>query len=291
MRFTKVRAICRIVESCLERGGDPARWRAELVEQARAMFGARVGLSGEFTDIYSDSHSIVHHHIDAGWESPEQQGHFIRYQVEGAHLRDPMRLALAARRHRMVATSAGSLIGMDAYRGSDVYREYIRASGLDDQLVGIHAYDSQSGQRWQTMTVFRCIGDPLFTHEDRRLMFLLLRELQRHAGKGLADSHSPVATLTPRLREAFHALLGGEREKDCAERLGVGTATYHKYVTAIYRHFEVSSRAELQALFLRGILPDQPSAHADARAARLRREGAPMTKPWRAGESVIKQSR
>lgn len=288
MGFARLRAMHRIVDGCLEVGADPASWRARLVDEARALFRAQVGLSGEFTDIYSDTDSIVHHHVDAGWETPDQQQHFIRYQVEGAHLRDPMRQELAKHGHRAVARSAGALIGLDAYRASEIYRNYVEPSGLDDQLVGIHSYESQSGTRWQTMTVFRRIGDPPFSRDDMKILFLLLRELQRHAGERLADTHSPMFTLTPRLREALHALLSGDREKDCADRLGVSTATYHKYVTAIYRHFDVSGRAELQARFIRGLVPERPNVHADARAARLRREGAPMSQPWRAGDSILK---
>lgn len=291
MQFSKLRGIFRIVDSCLEVGADPDIWRRHLVDEARQFFRAPLGLSGEFSDIYSTENAIVHHHVDAGWPSPDSQRHFIRYQIEGAHRHDPLRAALVKRAASFTCTSADALIGIDSFRQSSVYRDYMAPSGCDDQLIGIHDYRSGKGVRWQTLTLIRATGEPLFTRDDRKALFLLLREIRRHMGGRLADTSDPVASLTPRLREAFDALLSGDRERDSATRLGVSTGTFHKYVTAIYRHFDVSGRAELQALFVRGFRPDRKPAPADARAARLRREGAPMSRPWRAGESVLKQSR
>jgi len=57
--------------------------------------------------------------------------------------------------------------------------------------------------------------------------------------------------LTPRRREALHWLLEGLTERAVADRMFVSPATVHQYVGEIYRHFDVSSRAELLALFLR----------------------------------------
>jgi DNA-binding NarL/FixJ family response regulator len=45
-------------------------------------------------------------------------------------------------------------------------------------------------------------------------------------------------------------LLSGRSEKEIATALQVSPRTVHKYVEQIYRAFEVSSRAELMALFI-----------------------------------------
>jgi DNA-binding CsgD family transcriptional regulator len=42
-------------------------------------------------------------------------------------------------------------------------------------------------------------------------------------------------------------LLEGDSEKQHASRLGLSEATTHQYVTALYRHFGVQSRAQLMA--------------------------------------------
>ena len=51
--------------------------------------------------------------------------------------------------------------------------------------------------------------------------------------------------LSPRLRQTLACLLEGDSEKEVAARLSLSLATTHQYVTALYRHFGVQSRAQL----------------------------------------------
>jgi len=57
--------------------------------------------------------------------------------------------------------------------------------------------------------------------------------------------------LSPRLRQTFACLLEGNSEKEVAARLCLSQATIHQYVTALYRHFGVRSRAQLLARALK----------------------------------------
>ena len=57
--------------------------------------------------------------------------------------------------------------------------------------------------------------------------------------------------LTPRQRQTLQLLLAGHSEKEVAAHLGVSPHTVHHYVTAIHRHFRVSSRSELLARWVR----------------------------------------
>jgi DNA-binding NarL/FixJ family response regulator len=58
-------------------------------------------------------------------------------------------------------------------------------------------------------------------------------------------------TLWPRLRQTLICLLQGDSEKQIATRLALSQATTHEYVTALYRHFRVQSRAQLMAHAIR----------------------------------------
>ena len=71
-------------------------------------------------------------------------------------------------------------------------------------------------------------------------------------GRSLVSATEPgVAALTPRLRQTLACLLEGDGEKQVAARLGLSWATVHQYVTALYRHFGVRSRAQLLVHILR----------------------------------------
>ena len=63
--------------------------------------------------------------------------------------------------------------------------------------------------------------------------------------------------------------------------MGVAAPTFHKYVTELYRHFGVNSRSELQARLGTATISDHTERAHDPRHARVRREGAPMARPWR----------
>lgn len=61
----------------------------------------------------------------------------------------------------------------------------------------------------------------------------------------------PSAGLSPRQGQTLVRLLGGDSEKQIAAHLGVSRHTVHVYVKALHRRFNVSSRGELLARFVR----------------------------------------
>ncbi len=59
-------------------------------------------------------------------------------------------------------------------------------------------------------------------------------------------------TLTPRPREVLDRLLDGDSEKQAARHLGISQHTVHDHVKLLYKTFNVASRGELLAKFIRG---------------------------------------
>ena len=77
-------------------------------------------------------------------------------------------------------------------------------------------------------------------------------ELGRLIGHALVSATEPSSErLSPRLRQTLACLLEGDSEKQVAARLGLSHATTHQYVTALYRHFGVTSRGQLLAHMLK----------------------------------------
>jgi DNA-binding NarL/FixJ family response regulator len=84
------------------------------------------------------------------------------------------------------------------------------------------------------------------------LLKLLHDEIAPLVGVRLAtEEHLSRDGLSRRLRETLTLLLDGQSEKQVASALNLGTRTVHDYVTRLYEHFRVSSRAELLAYFIR----------------------------------------
>lgn len=57
--------------------------------------------------------------------------------------------------------------------------------------------------------------------------------------------------LSPRKRQTLQRLLAGDSEKQIAKHLSVSPHTVHVYVKALYKGFDVQSRGELLAKFVR----------------------------------------
>jgi DNA-binding NarL/FixJ family response regulator len=60
--------------------------------------------------------------------------------------------------------------------------------------------------------------------------------------------------LPPRVQETLGRLLAGDSEKEIGVHMGVSRNTVHVYVKVLYRHFEVNSRGELLARFVKSPL-------------------------------------
>lgn len=69
------------------------------------------------------------------------------------------------------------------------------------------------------------------------------------------------ALLSPRLQQTLLCLLQGQSEKEVAASLELSRATIHQYITLLYRHFGVRSRAQLLATVLQQLeqLPGKPA--------------------------------
>ena len=76
------------------------------------------------------------------------------------------------------------------------------------------------------------------------------RDGHRTFGQRRRDAETLADTLPPRQREVLVLLLRGDAPKQIAPSLGVSVHTVNEYIKEIHRHFDVSSRAELLALFV-----------------------------------------
>ena len=109
---------------------------------------------------------------------------------------------------------------------------------------------SANGTRRPTLGLARRAAaledDPLTRR--RQLVADLCRLLGARYEKALRHDGSP---LPPRVAQTLEHLLRGDSEKQIARYLGVSRNTVHVYVTMLYRHFDVCTRAELLARFVR----------------------------------------
>ena len=68
---------------------------------------------------------------------------------------------------------------------------------------------------------------------------------------GSSQNNTPSPTLTPAEERVFWLLLSGHSEKEIAKKIHLSPHTVHNHVRHIYRAYEVKSRSELLAKFVR----------------------------------------
>ncbi|HTW94846.1 MAG TPA: helix-turn-helix transcriptional regulator [Tepidisphaeraceae bacterium] len=94
-------------------------------------------------------------------------------------------------------------------------------------------------------------------HQQREMVAGFCRLLSENllAGKDARKSPvqgiAPISPMSPRVTQTLEFLLAGDSEKQIAAKLGLSQHTIHDYVKRVYRHFAVSTRAELLALWVR----------------------------------------
>ncbi len=98
-------------------------------------------------------------------------------------------------------------------------------------------------------------GHPLRDKADKPwLFFAACHEWKRYKLVGVrlaTEEHLCRDGLSKRLRETLSLLLEGLNERQVAHELDLSIKTVHEYLGMLYKHFQVSSRAELLAYFIR----------------------------------------
>lgn len=149
-------------------------------------------------------------------------------------------------RGRHVVRTRRQLLPDALWYRSATWNEYHRPIKIDDQLTSV--YQGSDGRAIHVIAVHRAVGEREFSPRQQELLRLFHAELGRLIGHSLTSATEPCPdALSPRLRQTLACLLEGDTERHVASRLRLSPATVHEYVTVLYRHFGVRSRAQLMA--------------------------------------------
>jgi DNA-binding CsgD family transcriptional regulator len=263
-----VASVFRLTRNLLERWDDPAAWREDLLRGACGLLGGHVAVMFGETEPGRDgfgkvaviatvpSELLLQKSAAAGARSPHEAHHGGQGDGDGDGRTPALVPSLRAlysqfERHGGRATARRSEVS-DAPNdpAAPLYLDARRRVDADDYLISIHLVDLP--RRAEGMVIYRPRGSAPFGARDVMLLKLLHDELAPLVGVRLAtEAHLSRDGLSARLREALSLLLDGLGEKQLAARLHVSRPTVHEYIGTLYRHFEVGSRAELLAYFIR----------------------------------------
>ena len=184
---------------------------------------------------------------------PEYNQEFIRKVL--AHMeRDPglstRKVISEAGRFRSYRLRDG-FIDFEAFRRTPQYQMYFQKGGITDRIWCVFPVNEDA----ESLFCFdRIRRRSRFTDEHEMLVARALRGIkwfhrQLLLNHGLLVGRTP---LSPAHRRLLPHLLSDKSEKEIADTLGLSRATTHKYVTDIFRSFNVSNRAGLITLWMGG---------------------------------------
>src|SRR4051812_41124997 len=162
---------------------------------------------------------------------------------------------LATRRTRQytsrVFSAAGNYPEQGGRAGTAVHFTCHFLNQHEVSLMSNTSISSRASSRGANMGAMLRVLQPLTAgspdpERRRQLVADFCRLLGAHAGIENAGSDLP-----PRLKQTLMSLLSGASEKQIAQTMELSPHTIHVYVKQIYRHYNVSSRGELLARWVK----------------------------------------
>ncbi|HEY3393533.1 MAG TPA: helix-turn-helix transcriptional regulator [Lacipirellulaceae bacterium] len=247
--------VIRLVREVCDRWDDPRAWREHLLHGACNLLGGNVGTM--VADAGPSKTSFGRPVVMSVVGLPPSLQALVppAYSQFENRAYDDLMPGLSKLQRQIdsqgwVTAARDAITETDSYHASPLYQSFRRQIDCDDYVVSIRIVDVP--RRVEGINIDRPHGAPPFGHREVELLKLLHDEIAPLIGVRLAtEEHLCRDGLSKRLGETLSLLLDGRSEKEVASALGLSARTVHDYVTMLYEHFEVSSRAELLAYFIR----------------------------------------
>jgi DNA-binding CsgD family transcriptional regulator len=249
LRVQDVRDAYRLIGECRDLGSEPTLWHQRMFEGVCRLIGAPAASGGQGRWLRPQRPIEATVPFGAGFDSWQREI-YRSYMRDLTPAADPVFRALQQLPGRLVTRTRRQLISDSTWYRSLAWHDYHRLSKIDNRLVSVYQVSDDGVS--SVISLHRAPGEREFSPREQRLLRFFHAELGPLIGRSLVSAMEPnLDTLSPRLRETLACLLEGDSEKQVAARLGLSPATTHQYVTALYRHFGVRSRAQLLVHILR----------------------------------------
>jgi DNA-binding CsgD family transcriptional regulator len=255
----EVSSVIRLVREVCDLWDDPPAWREHLLQGACHLLNGHVGMM--LADHDNENGYFGHLTVIASFGVPAPMRPLLQQTISRADQRrvedvsenfsPGMTSIYATMIQQGWVTAAGNTLHDEAtHHASPIYQNLRKPLDCDDYVVSVRIVDVP--RRPEAISIDRPHGATPFGEREVALLKLIHDEVAPLVGVRLAtEDHICRNGLSKRLRETLTLLLDGQSEKQVASTLQLGTRTIHDYVTRLYEHFHVSSRAELLAYFIR----------------------------------------
>lgn len=254
-----VSKVVRLVREVCDRWDDPQAWREHLLHGACALLNGSVGMM--LTEHEGKMHHFGRLSVTAVvgltpsmrmlvQPGVSQMQHRDYQDVSDNFLPGLTKVYDDLVRQGWVTVRRSEMADEQTYHAASYYLNFRKQLDCDDYVVSIRMVDQP--RRPEGISIDRLHGARPFGSREVAILKLLHDEVGPLVGVRLAtEEHLCRDGLSKRLRETLSLLLEGFSEKQAARELDLSIKTVHEYVGMLYKHFQVSSRGELLAYFIR----------------------------------------
>lgn len=254
LRVAEIRELFNVIDQCRSLGDDPRIWRNHFARELARLIDADLVFCVETAGCRALQ--PVDLGVTAwGWENGFDPEGWARAMSEFQH--DPF-YSLGLQRYFPrfldrdgVAQSRTDLISHPEWDRSFDFQVIHRTIGVDHVLWCFRSICSEKDEQIG-LIASREKGRRDFEPRTKIILSEALALIGPLVGGPLARFGEPSPSdLSPRSRQVLRCLLEGDGDKQIATRLGISSLTVNVHTKVIYKHFGVSSRAELLARWVR----------------------------------------
>ncbi|WP_435016513.1 helix-turn-helix transcriptional regulator [Tundrisphaera sp. TA3] len=262
LRLQDSRAIWRLLGECRDLGDERVAWRERLASGLAELVGADILVNGEMGGCRKLAPRDLG--VTFWWRSEAIAPPFIAEYLQSFRINPSLSPAMIAYHRCNLDEDGSALRRSDFIRDGEWYRSFdyemiSRPYGVDATMWCFRKIDGAQGDESSGIVALREDGRPDFSPRARTIIRETHRALSPLIGGHLARYADPSpADLPPRQRQVLACMLEGDGDKQIAARLGIARYTVNDYTKAIYRHFGVNGRAQLQARWIRRGWGGQP---------------------------------
>jgi DNA-binding CsgD family transcriptional regulator len=238
----EVKELLRLSNDLHDLPAHSARRKYHLLMTLCPLLQARVGVAAVGT-APKDQEWRIHTLVEYGWDDPKDRNIFIS-DLHGDPMQGILRLP-----GQVVTRARQDLYKDDSWYAMPHVREIRRQANINHCMYSI--YHLMHPGWFMLLAFFREWSDQRpFAPRHAGLLHLF------HGQLGWMYKDDPYLpnqslrhrpTLSARLRQTLKHLLAGDAEKEIASKMGLSRHTVHVYVKMLYKHYGVSTRAELLA--------------------------------------------
>jgi DNA-binding CsgD family transcriptional regulator len=251
VRLGEVRRVFRLLGEMQEQKTDPAAWQRHMMFGLCGLIGARQGTSLRWAGFTPTGRLKLLDMVGGGWASAAALRMWDDLMRRDNWRADPTLDGSTRLPGRVVTRLREQFISDETWNSIAEIHDVVRAAGVESHLVAFYRRDVPGDA--SGIALHRTWGDRRFGVHERNVLRLFNVELYRLYRDGkLARFDDDSPALSPRLKQVLDLLLVGDGEKQVARKLGLSKHTVNDYVKALYKRFDVHSRAELMARFVGG---------------------------------------